>query len=137
MLLVGEVRYRLMRRLYGVSRRDSRLMAPISVCVVADLLTHRGRRRVRHRARTPTMGEALLGAAAVKEAAHRLVGPASREATDFGTLISIVIVAAIFRTLLGPPVRSATTQFERTRSGGARFVEGLIGSSSSRRARAA
>jgi hypothetical protein len=83
------------------------------------------------------MPEALLSAAAVKEAAHRLVGPASREAADFGTLVSIVIVAAICRTLLGPPIRSATTLVERMRREVARFLGGLIGSSSGRRDRAA
>ena len=136
LLLFGEVRYRLMHRLFGVSRRDSTLMALISVGVLVDLLTRRIR-GVRHRARGPTMPEALLSAAAVKEAAHRLVGPASREAADFGTLVSIVIVAAICRSLLGPPIRSATTLVERMRREVARFLEGLIGSSSGRRDRAA
>jgi hypothetical protein len=48
-----------MRRLFGVSRRDSRLMTLISLGLVVDLLT-RQVRRIRHRARTPTTPEGCL-----------------------------------------------------------------------------
>jgi hypothetical protein len=126
LMLLGEGRNRLTGRLFGVPRRDSSLLAMIGLVALADVFARRTR-RLRRRPRRPTLFETLLGAAGVKEAAHRLVGPASRDVPDFGTVISLVVVVAVVRPILGPPIRSARAASRRTRAVVTGIFDGLIG----------
>jgi hypothetical protein len=125
-LLMGEGRTRLTGRLFGVPRRDSRLLALIGLVALADTLGRRAR-RMRKPVRPPTLTETIVGAAGVKEAAHRLMGPSSREVDDFGTVVSVIVVAAMIRPVLGPPIRSARRASRRARATVGNIFGGLIG----------
>jgi hypothetical protein len=125
-LLAGEARHRLTRRAFGVPRRDSALLGLIAVCAFADAVGGRAK-RVRSASRPPSLPEALFVAAAAKEVAHRLAGPASREAEDFGPLVTLAIVGAIFRTVVGPLVRPVNATSRRVRTAVASAFGDLIG----------
>jgi hypothetical protein len=126
LLLLGEARRLLTKRLFGVSRRDSSLVALIAVAALADTLALKAR-RIRSVPRRPTPTEALFAAAGLKEAAHRLAGPTSRDAQDFGTLISVVVVGATIGAVVRPPLRSFRAASRRTRAELARVSGGLVG----------
>jgi hypothetical protein len=125
LLLLGEARYRLTKRLFGVSRPESPLLALVLLVVFGDAVVRTGR-RVRSIPRRPSAPEALFAAAAVKEASHRLAGPSSRDTEDFGMLVSIVVAAAIGRGLMGPPARSVRAASVRVRGRVTRIFGGLL-----------
>ena len=90
-LLFGELRYRAMARLFGVSREQ----APLVAMIGAGLLL-KGAHAKMVQAWTvpgaPTTGDAVFGASALNVLLHRIGGPASQNISAFGTLVMLAVL---------------------------------------------
>ncbi len=90
LLLLEEGRDRILARVFGVSRDQSFLVTLIAIGVAAQAL--RGKTEA-IRSSGPSVADAAIGAAVLKEGAYRIAGDWSRDTQSFGSLVAFALVA--------------------------------------------
>jgi hypothetical protein len=96
LLLLDEARYRVVRRLFGVSRDQSWLVTLIALALIAEAANAKWDEMVRGPG-GPTRADVALGAAVVRELLAGIAGPSSRDTPLVGTLVSIAVLGALVR----------------------------------------
>jgi hypothetical protein len=94
LLLLDEARYRAVHRLFGVSREESWPVTLVALALLAGV-THDKFEQVLCGAGRPTGADAVLGAAALREALLGIPGPSSRDTPLIGTLMMVAMLGAM------------------------------------------
>jgi hypothetical protein len=102
LLLLNDVRHRVLTRVFGVSREQSNVMTVVAVGLVSEGL-HSRAAKVRGARPHLSIADSAIGAMSLKEAAHGVAGPWSRSVPFFGALIAFAALARSF----GPMVRGS------------------------------
>jgi hypothetical protein len=113
-LLLNEVRHRIIARLFGVSRKDSNLVSVFAVGTVVAAFAAGATRLRRARVR-PSLPEAAIGAAVLKETAHGIAGDWSRATPFFAGLIVLVALEKSFGPALRGSLRGVRRSFHGVR----------------------
>jgi hypothetical protein len=100
LLLLDEARYRIVRRLFGVSEDESWLVTLIALALIAEAANTQADQMLRGPG-GPTRADVALGAAAVRELLTEISGASSRDTPLVGSLVTIAAIGA----LVGPGMR--------------------------------
>jgi hypothetical protein len=122
-LLLNEARHRIVAWVFGVAREDSNLVTTLAIGAVAEVLGDAAP-PIRRPAR-PSVADTAIGAAALKETAHRIAGDSSRDTPFFGALIAFALLGRSFRPLVRGSFRGVRGSF-RGVIAGSRRVRALL-----------
>jgi hypothetical protein len=94
-LLLNEARYRTLTAVLGIPREQANLATLVMVLVAAEGAQLRARRMVSKPPPSPTPGDTALSVAAARELVQSIAGPASRDTSMFGTLVTVAALGGI------------------------------------------
>jgi hypothetical protein len=126
LLLVNEIRHRVVASLFGVSRADANPVTVIATVSLAEGVQGTAA-RVLGAVAVPSVAAAALGAVAVKETAHGIAGDWSRTAPRFGALIVFAVFAKSFGPMVRATIHSVRESLRAFRSARRRFLALLGG----------
>jgi hypothetical protein len=126
LLLMNEIRHRIVARLFGVSREDANPVTAVAIGSLAEGV-HGGAARVLGAAALPSVAAATLGAVVIKETAHSVAGDWSRTMPRFGALLVFAVVAKSFGPLLRATIHGVRESLHAFRSARRRFFAVLGG----------
>jgi hypothetical protein len=113
-LLLGEARRRFAARLFGVPMDQTGLVTVIALGTLAKALHHKAA-QLASVPDVPSLGDAMIGAAVVKEGGHLVAGDWSRETPMFGRLVGVALVGAMLRPVLRVSFRDVKASSHRAR----------------------
>ena len=105
-LVINDVRYRVVERLFHVPREQVNLATVVGLLVLAEGVGAHGR-RLRGAAGAPSLADDVLGAAVMNEVLSGIAGPSSRDAPVLGALLALAAIGGVARATVGKSVRSA------------------------------
>jgi hypothetical protein len=108
LLLLDEARWRVVRRLFGVSRAQSWPVTLIVLALLASAAQDKSDQILRGRG-GPTRADVALGAAALREMLFGVPGQSSGDGRLLDTLMTIALVGAVVRPGLSRTVRGVRT----------------------------
>ena len=114
LLLLDDVRYRVLRRLFGVSRDQSWAVTLIALVVLAQAAHETSDQMLRGRG-GPTRADVALGAAAVRGLLAGIPGPEARETPLVATLVTIALLGALVRPGLSRAAHEIRSSSHRAR----------------------
>jgi hypothetical protein len=131
LLVLNDIRHRIVTRVFGVSRDDSNLVTVLAVGSAA-VAVHSTAARVRRIRRYPSLPDTAMGAAVLRQTALGIAGEPSRAVPFAGALVAFALVGrssrpmlrGTFRTTRGSARRVVTAPY-RLRS----FARGRYGGS--------
>jgi hypothetical protein len=106
LLLLNEVRHRIIARIFGVTRPQSNAVTFVAVGLLSTVLHERVAGAFAARPRL-SVANTAIGAVTVKEASHAVAGTWSRDAPFFGALIVFAVLARSFGPMVLGTLRGA------------------------------
>lgn len=122
-LLLNEVRHRIAAWVFGVAKDNSNLVTIFAIGALAEVLSDQA--PPVHRPPAPPLSDAVIGAAALNETAHRIAGDWSRDTPFFGGLVAFVVLWKSFRPMLRGASHGVRGSLHGVRAG-ARRVRALL-----------
>lgn len=114
LLLLDEARYRVLNRLFGVSRDQSWVVTLIALVALAQAAHEKSDQMLRGPG-GPTRADVVLGGAALRELLAWIPGPSSRETPLVATLVTIAVAGALVRPALSRTAHGIRTSSHRAR----------------------
>jgi hypothetical protein len=120
--VLNEMRHRAITRVFGVQSREdsftSLLITMIAIGAVAEGVQGAGAkvREVQSGQSGPSLADALIGGAVVREAVRRISGATSEDAPRLAALIVFALLAHAARPVLAGSLRGVRAQALRVRS---------------------
>ena len=114
LLLLDEARYRVVKRLFGVSRDQSWVVTLIALAALAQAAHDKSDQMLRGPG-GPTRADVVLGGAALRELLAWIPGPSSRETPLVATLVTIAVAGALVRPALSRTAHGIRTSSHRAR----------------------
>ncbi len=114
LLLLDEARYRVVKRLFGVSRDRSWAVTLIALAVLAQAAHDKSDQMLKGPG-GPTRADVVLGAAALRELLAGIPGPSSRDTPLVATLVMIAVAGALVRPALSRTAHGIRTSSHRAR----------------------
>jgi hypothetical protein len=105
LLVLNDLRHRIVGRVFGVSRDDSNLVTVVAIGSAA-VAVHSTAARVRSIRRYPSLPDTAMGAAVLREGALGIAGAPSRAVPFAGALIALALVGRSARPMLRGGVRT-------------------------------
>jgi hypothetical protein len=111
-LLLNHARYRMIERLFGVSKDQANAATLIAGLVVAEALHEKGKRMLAGPA-LPSAGDTALGTSALRVVVHGIAGPSSQDIPLVGTLIAIAALGRVARPAVGRTLHGVRVSSQR------------------------
>jgi hypothetical protein len=105
LLVLNEVRHRIVARVFGVSRDDSNLATVLAIGSAA-VAVHSTAARLRRIRAHPSASDSAIGAVVLREAALGIAGEPSRTVPFFGGLVALALMGRSARPMLGRTLRT-------------------------------
>ena len=116
LLFADEARYRIVRRLFGVSRDQSTAVTLIALALLGGA-TQAGAAHLRRFGLHPASTDVLLGVGFGDEVIHLVGGPTSREIQRYGPLIALALAGSIGLPATARALRQLSSASQRMRRG--------------------
>lgn len=113
-LLLNEARCRVAARLFGVPKDQSFLVTLIALGALAGAVHDRAARALQAPG-TPSLGDTVLVAGAIKESVHGIAGAWSKDTPLFNTLLAIAVLGNLLRPVLRVSFRDVKASSHRAR----------------------
>ena len=113
-LLADHVRARTVERLFGVPKGNQFLITLVALGMLANAARDKAGQAVAVPSR-PSLADTAIGAALLRESAHGIAGPSSRDEPLFGTLVAVVVVGSALRPVVRSSAHGVRTVSHRVR----------------------
>jgi hypothetical protein len=106
-LLLNETRYRTLQSVFGLSRQQANLATLVLLMMLGTSTRQRAHRMMSGPPPVPRPGDASIGVTAMREVVQSIAGPASRDTSMFGTLVTVAAVGGVALPVVRRSMRTA------------------------------